>query len=237
MMNRANLSRYARWQLQDFLMERGIAIVMIGALLATPEIIMMNQVKGPYSHPEQVLVRITGTMAVIFSLIALNGIVSNDRVKGYFRFLFAKPVSPAAFYAQQLGVWFVALLLVVSLLIGIFAVVAGPVTPWPTLWYVSLVYFAFGGLGFFVSTVMNRDWLAVIGVWSIAQLLNSLYNDGAWYEKLLVVLPPVEHLSNAGKALTRQGMVAAADVAWILGYSAIFFVLGLLVLHRRPFHS
>ncbi len=238
-MTRANVSRYARWQLQDFFMDRGIALVLIGVLLAAPEVIMMHRLTGPFNRDAgAVLVRLAASTAIIFALIALNGQVSNDRTRGYFRFLFAKPVSPAVYYAQQFAVWFLGLLVVVSLLVGVFSVTAGPVSPWPILWYVSLVYLGFGGVAFFISSVTRRDWLVLIAFWTLTQILVSLYKDqDSWIEKTFFVLPPVEHLDNAGKALMRQGMVGATDVAWILGYSAIFFVLGLFVLHRRPFHS
>lgn len=236
---RTNLSRYARWQLQDFFMDRGIALVLIGVLLASPDIILMHRLSGPFQRePGQILVRFAASTAIIFSLVTLNAQVSGDRTRGYFRFLFAKPVSPAAFYAQQFALWFLGLMVVVSGLVGVFALTAGPVSPWPTLWYVALVYLGFGGVGFFISTVTRRDWLILIGFWTISQILVSLYKDrDSWIENFFFLLPPVEHLDNASRALLRQGMVGASDVAWILGYSAIFFVLGLFVLHRRPFHS
>ncbi len=238
-MTRANLLRYARWQLQDFFMDRGIALVLIGVLLASPEVIMMHRQSGGFrGDASQILMGLAASTAIIFALVSLNAQVSGDRTRGYFRFLFAKPVSPAAFYAQQFALWFVGLLLVVSVLLGVFAVTAGPVSPWPILWYVALVYLGFGGVAFFISTVTRRDWLILIGFWTLTQILVSLYKDrDSWIENLFFILPPVEHLDNASKALLRQGLVGASDVAWILGYSAIFFGLGLFVLHRRPFHS
>ena len=44
-------------------------------------------------------------------LIAVNGIVSTDRKKGYYRFLFAKPVSAGrAIYAQLFFVYMAGML-------------------------------------------------------------------------------------------------------------------------------
>jgi hypothetical protein len=238
-MTRSNLARYARWQLWDFLVDRGPALLIIAGLLGAPEVIMMRRFAGPDSRdPTHAALRMTVSLAIIFSLVALNAQVSGDRVKGYFKFLFAKPVSPAAYYAQQFGVWFVGLMIVVALLIGIFSVTAGPISPWPILWYVGLTYLGFGGVAFFISTVLRRDWLVLVGFWTISQIAREFYRgDNSWIETLFIVLPPVEHMENAGKALVRQGAVSAGDVAWILGYSAVFFVLGLYVLHKRPFHS
>lgn len=238
-MIRANLSRYARWQLQDFLLDRGIALVIIAVLMGLPEVIMMRRFAGPVPRdPTQTALRIASALAIIFALVSLNAQVSGDRAKGYFRFLFAKPVSPAAYYAQQFAVWFVGLLVVVALLIGLFSVTAGPINPWPILWFVGLTYLGFGGVAFFISTVLRRDWLVLVGFWTIAQILLELYRDrNSWVEKFFVILPPVEHFENAGKALVRQGMVGVGDIAWILGYSATFFLLGLYVLHKRPFQS
>jgi hypothetical protein len=239
-MIRANISRYARWQLQDFFTDRGIALILIGVLLASPEVIMMHRAFGAGGgRAGDILSRLVASTAIIFALVTLNGQVSNDRSRGYFRFLFAKPVSPAVFYAQQFALWYVGLIVVVSFLLGVFALTAGPVSPWPTLWYVSLVYLGMGGVGFFISAVTRRDWLVLIAFWTLTQILVSLYKDrdSTWVQKTFVVLPPVEHLDNAAKAYLRQGTVNTADVAWILGYSAVFFVFGLIVLRRRPFHS
>ncbi len=238
-MKRTNLTRYARWQLQDFFLDRGVALVLIGVLLASPDVILMHRMSGPFQRdPNRILVGLAASTAIVFSLITLNAQVSGDRTRGYFRFLFAKPVSPAAFYAQQFVLWMLGLLAVVSALLGVFALTAGPVTPWPTLWYVALVYLGFGGLGFFISTVTRRDWLILIGLWTVSQILVSLYKDrDSWIENFFFLLPPVEHLDNAGRALVRGELAGGSDVAWILGYSAIFFVLGLFVLHKRPFHS
>lgn len=236
---RANIARYARWQLQDFIMDRGIALVLIGILLAAPEIIMMHNFKGLISRdPTQMLLRLTSSTAIIFALVSLNGQVSNDRTSGFFRFLFAKPVSPATFYVQQFAVYFVGLMIVVSALLALFAITAGPVAPWPILGYVALVYLGLGGIAFFISTVTRRDWLVLIAFMTVGQIVVSLYKDrGLWIEKLFFLLPPVEHFGNASKALISQGPVSNIDVAWILGYSAVFFALGIVVLRRRPFHS
>lgn len=238
-MTASNISRYAIWQLRDFLIDRATAILLIGALVGSQAIIgaRLTGFTGR-SDANAILLRMISGLGILFAVIAINGQVSTDRTRGYFRFLFAKPVSPAAFYAQQFAVWFVGLLMTVGLLIGIFAAFAGPVSPWESLWFVSLVYIAFGGTGFFLSTVTRRDWLAVIGLWTVTQILHSLYDDrGIWFSRLFVLLPPVQQLDDAGKALTGHGSVAPADIAWILGYSALFFALGILVLHRRPFHS
>ena len=237
-MMRSNVARYARWQLQDFMVDRGVALVLIAVLLSAPEIIMMRKLGGALRDPTQSALRMSASLAIIFSLVSLNGQVSNDRTKGYFRFLFAKPVSPGAYYAQQFAVWFVGLMIVVALLIGVFSLTAGPISPWPILWYVALMYLGLGGVSFFISTVLRRDWLVLMGFWTITQIAREFYGDAnSWIETLFVVLPPSDHMENAGKALVRQGVVGAADVAWILGYSALFFLLGLYVLHKRPFHS
>ncbi len=43
---------------------------------------------------------ILGTIVFVGALFAMNGIVANDRKQGFYRFLFAKPMTPSRYYGQ-----------------------------------------------------------------------------------------------------------------------------------------
>ena len=64
---------------------------------------------------------ILGTIVFLGALFAMNGIVANDRKQGFYRFLFAKPMTPSRYYGQAFFVhWagFVAVMIVLGLVYG-----------------------------------------------------------------------------------------------------------------------
>ena len=98
-MSRNRLPWYSLWQFRDFVMDRGIAIVIIGMLWGYVLIEPMRRTMGaafavgPRSPAWPLVITDTSSVVSLAVLIALNGIVSTDRKTGYYRFLFSKPVS------------------------------------------------------------------------------------------------------------------------------------------------
>jgi hypothetical protein len=60
------------------------------------------------------------------------------------------------------------------------------------------------------------------------------YKEG-WRRLVLSVLPPLYRISNTMPDILDRGVVNTQDVLWLLGYSALCFAAGILVLRRRPF--
>lgn len=237
-MNRiSSLARYSLWQFRDFVVERGIAILIIGFLWGYVLIEPLRRTMGPAWNGPQgatvfgIALQISSAIVSVSVLIALNGIVSTDRKMGYYRFLFSKPVNPVLYYAQLFFVYMagvVASMLVLSILLR---------TVLPTfsipyfLLYTALVYVAMGGIGFFLSVATRYDWLTLAAVWLGARMMRSLYgprND--WRSKLVELLPPVHKLDDVANSLIGTGSAHMADVMWLFGYGALFFVLGLAAL-------
>ena len=128
-MSRARTGAYALWQLRDYLKDRGVSTLIVGALSAYLGWSMMTET-APMPRPTDVvsaglLARfgnadsvyaarmaefsfhfmrsMLGAMIFLGALFAMNGIVANDRKQGFFRFLFAKPVSPSRLPATGRG--------------------------------------------------------------------------------------------------------------------------------------
>jgi hypothetical protein len=233
----SSLARYSLWQFRDFVVERGIAILIIGFLWGYVLIEPLRRTMGPAWNGPQgatvfgIALQISSAIVSVSVLIALNGIVSTDRKMGYYRFLFSKPVNPVLYYAQLFFVYMagvVASMLVLSILLR---------TVLPTfsipyfLLYTALVYVAMGGIGFFLSVATRYDWLTLAAVWLGARMMRSLYgprND--WRSKLVELLPPVHKLDDVANSLIGTGSAHMADVMWLFGYGALFFVLGLVAL-------
>ena len=148
-MSRARVGAYTAWQLRDYLKDRGLSTLVVAALSAYLGWSMMTE-KTPMPRSTdavsaELLVRfgsagavyaarmaefsfhfmrsMLGAMIFLGALFAMNGIVANDRKQGFFRFLFAKPMTPSRYYGQAFVVHTVGFMLVMLLLGAIYGFV------------------------------------------------------------------------------------------------------------------
>src|SRR4029079_2210235 len=99
----ANLTRYSYWQFRDFIRERGLALIITSTLLGFTVVAPMRAMLGSHIdevNAKRILMMALPQLVYISAFIALNGLISTDRKLGYYRFLFSKPVSIPAYYAQ-----------------------------------------------------------------------------------------------------------------------------------------
>jgi hypothetical protein len=238
-MSRARLARYALWQFRDFAIERGIAIMIIGLLLGYTLIAPLRAAMGaafqidPRSQAWPVIITVTSSAVSLAVLIALNGIVSTDRKMGYYRFLFSKPVSAVAYYAQLFFVYMAGVLVAMLLLSGALHTVVPTFQIANFLVYTAIIYIAMGGIGFFLSVATRFDWVTLAAVWLGSRILREFLGaKPGWKSKAAELLPPVHKLNEVSMSIITSGTAHTSDVIWLLGYGALFFALGLLLLHR-----
>jgi hypothetical protein len=232
-----NLRRYALWQFRDFGRDRAIALMIIGLALGFTFVspVKMMQVQITEVAAKQLVMVSLQQIVFLCAFVALNGIVSNDRKQGYFRFLFSKPVSIPAYYAQQFLVYFIGFMAVMAILLGVFAVMVYPLSPVAPLTYCAIVFLSLGGIAFFISSLFRFDWPILAAVFLGSALLHTIWaaSDG-WRKLVIAFLPPLNKLTSMLGTLLDKGTVDMNDVLWLLGYSLMFFLLGLFVLRRRP---
>jgi hypothetical protein len=232
------LARYALWQARDFAVDRGIAILLIGFLWGYAFILplrstMALQMTNKGSPAWIFTVQIASAIVSVAVLIAVNGIVSTDRKMGYYRFLFSKPVNPILYYTQVFVVYMVGVVASMFILSRILQTILPTFSIVNYLLYTALIYVAMGGIGFFLSVATRYDWLSLAAAWLGARILRSTWgpkND--WRSKAVELLPPVHKLDEVANSLIGTGTAHASDVLWLLGYGALFFALGLLILRR-----
>lgn len=232
-----NLSRYALWQFRDFGRDRAIALLIIGLALGFTFVspVKMMQVQITENSAKQLISVSLQQIVFLSAFVTLNGIVSNDRKQGYYRFLFSKPVSIPAYYAQQFAIYFVGFMAVMALLLGVFALTIYPISPVAPLTYCAIVFLSLGGIAFFISSLFRFDWPILAGVFLGSALLHTIWADSDGWRKLVIaVLPPLNKLSSMLGTLLERGTVETNDLLWLLGYSLLFFIAGLFVLRRRP---
>ncbi len=238
-MRRGGLARYSLWQFRDFVVERGISIVIIGFLWGYVLVEPLRRAMGPQwitagaSAVLPMVLQVSSAIVSLSVLIAMNGIVSSDRKAGYYRFLFSKPVSPVRYYAQLFFVNMAGVLAAMLVLSSILHAVLAEFSILNYLLYTAIIYIAMGGIGFFLSVATRYDWLTLAAVWLGSRILRTLYGPRHdWRSKLVEVLPPVHRLDDVANSLIGRGVADATDVVWLLGYGAVFFAVGLYVLRR-----
>jgi hypothetical protein len=235
--NRGRLAKYSLWQFRDFVIDRGIAIVIIGFLWGYVTFEPVRKMMGPAWTGDQrspiwpVAIQFSAVIVSLSVLIALNGITSLDRKNGYYRFLFSKPVNPVVYYGQLFFVYMVGVLVAMVILASLLHTILPAFNILNFLIYVALIYIAMGGIGFFLSAATRYDWLTLAAVWVGARILRGVYglkND--WRSKLVELLPPVHRVDDVANSLIGSGTANTTDVLWLLGYGFLFFVLGLVIL-------
>ncbi len=234
----SNLARYSLWQLRDFIRDRGLALLLVGFLIGFTVVGPVKAMGRPIDAAlgKSLLNAVVGQVAFILAFIALNGIVSTDRKNGYYRFLFSKPVSIPAYYAQLFVIYFVGFVASCGVLLGAFAIFAHPVPALAPLMFCGLVFLSLGGVAFLISSLFRHDWPILAAVFLGSVILNSIWRDReGWRRMVLAILPPLDRLPGTLSDMVNTGSVNTQDLLWLLGYSAICFAAGLFVLRRRPF--
>ena len=263
---RARVGAYALWQLRDYLKDRGlptfIVALLSGYLGLSPIIERMPTRADPV--PPMLLTRfgsaeavyaarmmdfnhaflrgILGTLVFLGALFAMNGIVANDRKQGFYRFLFAKPMTPARYYGQAFFVhWagFVAVMIVLGLVHG---VLIWPVLSRPLLLVIALMFVAYSGIAFLLSAAARWDWMSLVAVTVAATFLWDRYGESTHpLARLLYLLPPLHladdvYASVSGVPMYASGapiVIPWSILAWLVGYGAACFAAGLVVLRYR----
>lgn len=226
----------------DFAIHRGVAMLIIGALLLGQAALQLRSFAGPgviIAIPPEMRLRLGWSIFWTFSFIAVlmtvNGMVSGDRRQGYFRFLFSKPLSIAGYYASAFAVGLLGVLLAsVAMYLAVWWI--GIRLPVQVLVAVAMIYALVGAIGFFYSTIMSREWLGVIATLVVVGYLHfRIDRDGGTVGSLARYLLPPIHLGNAVRDATLSGALPEATILfWTLGYGLVVLAAALLVLRRRP---
>jgi ABC-type transport system involved in multi-copper enzyme maturation permease subunit len=236
-MNRRQIVSYVPWQLWDFGLDRGIALLFVGGLMGLsvlwPGYIAFREQMPLELVPGKLLEVAVAQEVSILVVIAASGIVANDRVGGYYRFLFSKPVRMPAYYALQFLVTLIGTLLVTMILLSAFWILVGWVSPLVPLVMIVATYLALGGTIFFFSTFTRLDWGMLVILWGASALSRMAAAGKDWYDVARWVLPPTHQIDKLRGALFAGTEIDVAGTVWLIGYGLVFFLAGLVVLQRK----
>ena len=256
--SRARLAAYALWQFRDYVMDRGVPTALVGTLFGY--MVGGAMVKGMNMQLAQMsagalarrggfdaarasmvseltilfLSTLLGNFVFLGALFAMNGIVANDRKQGYYRFLFAKPLSPDRYYGQAFGLHWIGFLMITTLLGLLYQALVGPVLTVPLYAALALMYLCYAGIAFALSAAARWDWLSLVAVTVAANYFWLRYgaSTGA-LTPLLYLLPPIHRTSEVYSAAAKGMALPWHLLGWFAGYGAVCFVIGLVVLRYR----
>lgn len=245
-MMRARLGRYALWQLRDYAFERGLPLLIVCTLVgwltygATAELRGQLGSAGLGELADFVWRNVVPQIALFGTILALNGIVATDLRQDYFRFLFAKPVPVPAYYAQAYLLHGLGLGVVTLLFFQLFAFALGVAAPVWAAGYALLYFVALGGIIFLASSAsvswLGRfDWLAASALWFGGVVTHAMATSGErWARVLSPLLPPSWRTGAVLDALLAGSPPPLEPLLHLLGYGAVCFLLGVIVLRHRP---
>lgn len=254
---RANLWRYATWQIRDFVRERGGWILALGgaalAIFRTKYDPSWLERIGSGYHPSvnghlmteadyfrQQLANTLGSIGFLGAFIASHSLVSRDRERGFQRFLFAKPLRPTRYYLQSFLVNGAGYVGTIGLLLVLAA--ATFLRGVPMLGGLAVAagaYAAFGGFVFLLSTVVRYDaGLAIFATMAGLAAQGAARDRGAPWAPLFwavgKLVPPftwvADALSAAAQGRTLDAMLASLPP---IAYGAACVAAGLAILRRR----
>lgn len=235
--SRGRLGRYAVWQLRDYALNRGIPTLIIGALFIL-QIRALGAGLASRLPPPTVLRLVSGILGpfvLIASLVAINGIISNDRKQGHYRFLFAKPVSITRYYLQAFALHALGVLIATALFLLAIRWVGG-VAPSPAAMLYPLAYYALlGGIGFLFSSLLRNDWIPLAAVLALSALASFRWGSDPGLAGWMVrwVLPPFHQFDELRNDLLMGTLPAIWPGVWPVVYGMIALVGGVIVLRRK----
>ncbi len=258
MSTRGRVGLYGLWQWRDYLLERGLPIFIISSLLGFLTVSPMLPAlhRNLASLPPRLIEKwggIDGATAVLMkdfnelflrnflgavvfmgALLAMNGIVANDRKLGYYRFLFSKPMAPWRYYGQAFVIHWAGYIGIMALLGVLYGILVWPVLSVPLLLVMALMFLTYGGITFALSAAARWDWLSLVTVTVAASYFWDRYKDSTSpLAALLYLLPPLHRTSDVYGAVAKGEALPWPLLQWFAGYGIACYVIGLVVLRFR----
>jgi hypothetical protein len=249
---RAQLGRYALWQLGDFGFNVAIITLLLFGLIGFMGLAQIHMAvemstrigkEFPVVQKLSIFKDLFATYAMVAPLIALSGFISQDRAGGFTRFLFSKPLSPERYYVQAFLVRLVGFVAVGCLLVTAWSLKEPPTVSLRLIADMALMFLSVGGIVLLMSALSKYDGLLVIVFLLIAEIVRETWEkrDGIRHA-VTYLFPPFNHVGELhlwAVGLTSGGSIGATPfptkwVLWNLGYGLACAILGLYLLRKIP---
>ena len=224
--------RYLGWMTWDVVRGPGLGMLIVG-LLAALLINSLTVVTSGSGGETAVFLGILDFTVTIFAVLATAGMVSADFGLGYYRTLFARPVSPPLYYLQR---WLIGgvLALLVTAAVGLASAARlGAELPLGrVVTQGALCYLLLGGLVFLLSTLTRRDWLIavlLVAAYSALGLARSLGAAASGTAAVLyAVLQPLRLVDIS------DPVPSGRDLVYVLLYGGALVGAAIALIRFRP---
>jgi preprotein translocase subunit Sss1 len=249
---RARLARYTLWHARDFAWN--IAIVglllfgLVGWLMhlsldAEATVMEARHLTLPKTAQLNLFQQLLSMFVTVGPILVLTGIVSNDRTHGYTRFLFSKPLSPVAYYAQVLVVRFVGFLAMGAVLLLAWSHYHDPQVSWKFFADIICCFVSIGGVVFLTSVLTRFDSIVAIIFLLVSAAFYGKWEALTGFKHYLTW--PLSPVSKFGELhmwfLGINNFGALVDLPfptkwfiWNMAYGLACVLLGLVMLRRIP---
>ena len=247
----ARLLRYSRYQAPDFLRQRLVLpLVLLAFAAGLPTWLMTKNTPPDFMQSQQginLAKQMFSQSITLFlplgAFVGAVGVISADRHKGYFRFLFSKPVNVLAYYVQAYLLHAIVYVAVFGLIVWGFSAYTIPFSVPRSMEAAALTFVLIGGIGLLLGALTRFDGAGLIACYVLALILqlematpNGLPNGGMpdWLAFIAKGLPPTTKLDALRNSLYAGSPLDAAQLWHVLGYGGGAAILGFLLLRRLP---
>lgn len=250
----ARMASYSVWQFKDFAVNIAVVSILLFGLFGAMEIaqihlqeqMLATRRPGMTMDVRQKLMAFMtayNMFAMVGPLICLTGVASQDRTQGYTRFLFAKPVSVRAYYAQALLVRFAGFLLLGHVLVIAYGMYEPPAYTPRFIADMTVAFLSVGGIVFLLSVLTRYDGLIAIVFLLVTALIRGRWVTETGIKHAVTYLfPPIDQLGDVHNWVVKinPGFGPFTDVfpwkwgLWSAGYGLACLLLGLYLLRRIP---
>ena len=256
--HRGLVGLYGLWQFRDYLMDRGastlIVLGLFGYLSLGPQLAVLHsrtehvtaaqmaQAGGAQAWrttqlqplTQNFLANFLGVVVFLGAVFAMHGIVANDRKTGFYRFLFAKPVSPSRYYGQAFVIHWAGFTALVSAMAVVYGALVQPILSVPLVTAVAVMFLMYAGIEFLASSLARWDWMSVVAVAVAATYLWDRFGRSpSPVARLVYLLPPLHRTAEVYSAVAQGDTLPWQLLAWFGGYGLVCVVAALFVLRYR----
>ena len=167
----------------------------------------------------------------------MNQVVALDREKQHFRFLLAHPVAAWEYYLQRFAVGLVLFVAAIALVPLTFSALVSDVPVIALMKAAALEGLLVGALATLCGVLVNKDGLALIGVFLLSKILQDLDKVdqlASWIEPIARGLPPIALEGEIRQQLLSGTAVASGDLLHVVAYAIGMLAVALFLVKRLP---
>jgi len=231
-----------RYQLPDFLVSRAglpvLAAVMIGVMVYyTAGAGIEWQSEDGERLAQQVFSTLIGVVITLGAFMGVAKLTTDDRANGWYRSYFSKPVKRTTFYAKQWALHGVTLVLLVGVLGMAWQLATNSVSVKEAMVVTALTWIMLGGVGFLLSVLTNQDAGLLFIAYVLSMVLHSVKDQRnspmwGWLREVTRLTLPTQKLEYVKDLLYAGQPIPWGHAGFVIGYGAVAFVIGVILLRR-----